>query len=149
MTHVRQSLRSAVVAACTGLAATGSRVYTARVYAQPVSDLPALWINTPSEDAVIDDLGLPGTVRRDVTVEVRGLAAGSSMAATLDTIAEQVETAIGSSVTVGGVVVPMRYAGCIVDYSFGDDAEQPVGSITLTFTATLFTAANAPGTLTQ
>ncbi len=146
MTHIRQTLRSAVVTAVTGLTTTGSRVYTARVYPAQSAELPCLVVNTISEDAVPQDIGLPGIVERRVSVEVLGMARDTStMAATLDVIAEEVETALGAGVSIGGKTVELAYEGASIQFS--GEVDQPVGTISMRFSTTLYTTSNAPGTL--
>lgn len=145
MTHVRHSLRTAVIAACTGLTATGSRVYTARVYATPETELPCLMVNTIDEAAEPQGLALPDILQRVVTVEVVGLARDTAtLADTLDAIAEQVETALGAGVTVSGASIALDYEGAEIRF---EQLDQPIGTVTLRFRAQLFTLANAPGTL--
>ena len=146
MTHVRQTLRAAVVTACTGLAATGSRVYASRVYPLQEAELPCLLVTTPAESSDPQDIGLPGIVSREVTVEVAGIArATSALADTLDAIAEQVETALGAGVSVAGQSIELSYGGMVADLAA--DIDQPTGRIALRFAATLYTQSNAPGTL--
>lgn len=146
MTHVRQSLRSAVVTAVTGLTTTGSRVYTAKVYPAQSTEMPCLQVNTTLEEAVPQDINLPGIVERRVTVEVVGMARDTAtLADTLDTIAGEVETALGSGVSVSGTTIELAYQGA--DIIFSGELDQPVGTVSLRFAATLYTTSNAPGTL--
>ena len=146
MTHVRQSLRSAVVTAVTGLTTTGSRVYTAKVYPVQATEMPCLQVNTTAEDANPQDITLPGIVERRVTVEVVGMARDTStLANTLDTIAEEVEAALGAGVSVSGKTIEMAYEGA--DVIFSGELDQPVGTVSMRFAATLYTTSNAPGTL--
>lgn len=142
--HARQQLRDAVVTAVTGLAITGSRVYTARVYPAQDSELPHLEVNTVDESA--SDVLLDGSIERQVTLEITARArATAALANTLDAIAEQVETTLGASINVNGKDVDLAYTGASIQFS--GDADQPIGTASLTYRATLYTAANAPGTL--
>ncbi len=148
MTHVRQSLRTALVAALTGLGATGSRVYAARTRALDLTAGATLEVEATGEDATIESIHPAALVERVVQVVVTGRARDNATPAdTLDTIAEQVETALGSSITVGGKPVPLAYQGC--DIEFSGDGDQVIGRIGLRYAATLYTAANAPGTLSN
>lgn len=148
MTHVRQSLRAAVVAAVTGLPTTGARVRTGRVYPLQEADLPGLEVNTVAEEAEPQSLSFSGVLARAVTVEVVGRArATAAIADVLDAIAEEVEGALAGAVTVSGVQVALDYAGA--DIQFSGEVDQPVGAVALRFTAQLFTLASAPGTLVQ
>lgn len=144
--HVRQQLRDAIVTAVTGLATTGARVYTARVYPAQDSELPQLEVNTVDEEADPVSIHGPAVIERIVSIEVTARArATSALAATLDTIAEQVETALGSAVTVSSKSIALNYLGASIQFS--GDADQPIGAAVLRYQAVLYTAANAPGTL--
>ena len=148
MTHVRQSLRSAVVSAVTGLTTTGARVYTAKVYPAQDSELPCLMVNTISEAVTQQDIGLPGIIERRVTVEVVGVVKlTSSLANALDAISEEVETVLGSGVSVSGKTIELAYESA--DIQFSGDTDQPVGTVSMRFAAILYTSSNAPGTLVQ
>lgn len=142
--HARQQLRDAIVAAVTGLALTGARVFTARVYPAQESELPLLEVNTVDEAAEV--VSLENALQRNVIVEVTARARGTSgLANTLDTIAEQVEAVLGPVIVVSGVEVEIVYLDASIQFS--GEADQPIGSAVIRFRATLYTAANAPGTL--
>ncbi len=148
MTHARQQLRDAVVTAVTGLATTGTSVFTGRVYPMQESELPALVVNTIAESAEPQTLDFDTVVLRTVTVEIRGHArATADLADVLDGIAEEVETALAGMVTVGGTSVALEYAGAQIDFS--GDVDQPVGWVAMRWTAQLYTLSSAPGTLVQ
>jgi hypothetical protein len=144
MSHARRQLRDAVVAA-----GTGARVYTGRVYPLAEAELPSLVVNTVSEEAEPVSLDLDtAIVQRQVEIEVVAtVRATAALADALDAVAEDVETALAGSVTVGSIAVPLAYAGC--DIEFSGEADQPIGRASLRYTATLYTLANAPGTLVQ
>jgi hypothetical protein len=144
--HARQQLRDAIVTAVTGLATTGARVYTARVYPAQDTELPHLEVNTVDEEAQPVSLHGPGLVERIVSIEITARARATSvLAGTLDDIAEQVETALSGAITVSSKSVPLSYQGASIQFS--GDADQPIGAATLRYQATLYTASNAPGTL--
>jgi len=145
--HVRKQVRDAVATAVTGLATTGSRVHGYRVYAlEGSADLPALSVYIDREDGEDITIHAGGTRERVLSVHVRGLAAAASAVEdTLDTIAKEVETALASGVVVGSRTVPLRYAGCDIEWEAGD---RPFGAIDLRFTATIHNTASAPDSLT-
>ena len=148
MAHVRDQLVAAVVARLTGLATTGARVYAERpeAYALQESDLPCLLVYDDGEQAV--DLVLATRiVERTVALRVEGVAkAASGLSATLRTICSEVETALGSAVTVDGRAVDVFYRRT---EAIAPDAEsdRPVGRVVLSFEAQLATAAAAPDAL--
>jgi len=145
--HVRKQLRDAVAAAVTSLTTTGARVYGYRVYAiQPGTELPALSVYIPDEDAEHITIHAPATVERRPTIHIRGFAsATSAVEDTLDIIAKEVETALASGVVIGSKTIRLQYLGGDIEWAEGD---KPYGAIDLRFTATIFNSANAPDALT-
>jgi hypothetical protein len=145
MSHVRQQIREAVVAALTGLATTGSRVHASRLRPQGDAGLPCLLVTTESEEVV--ETSILGLQRRELVVQVRGYAkATGALDDTLDTIAAEVETALGADVTLGGLAKgSLLLAG--IDIDFDDALDKPVGVVVLQFKAGYYTVAGAPGVL--
>lgn len=141
MAHARQSIREAVATAVTGLATTGTRVFQSR--ALPQDALPCLLVTT-NDESVQADLG--AVLTRELEIRVAGYAkAASNLEDTLDTIAEEVETAVQGAGALGGLVdAPPVLTGIRTD--FDDSLEQPVGEVVLTFRCIYFTNAGAPGT---
>lgn len=141
MAHARRSIREAVATAVTGLATTGSRVFQSRMREQET--LPCLLVVTDSE--VVD--ATVGTIQqRELEIRITGLAqTASNVDDTLDAIAEEVETAVQSAGTLGGLVsaAPVLTG---IRTAFDDSLQQPVGEIELSFRCTYFTHAGAPGT---
>lgn len=141
MAHVRQAIREAVAAAVTGLASTGSRVFQSRMREQ--EDLPCLLVTTNAEEVTREDLD--AIEQRDIEVEILGVAkAAANVDDTLDTIASEVETAIGANNTLGNRVKRMHLTALRPE--FDDELEQPVGLIRLTYRCTYYTNAGVPGT---
>lgn len=141
MAHARTAIRAAFAAAVTGLTSTGSRVFKSRMRAQDA--LPCLLVTTGDEQiarADMDDLE-----ERELDVEVLGVAkAAADVDDALDTIAAEVETAIGPDNTLGGLVKRLHLVGLRPE--FDDELEQPVGLVRLTYRCTYFTNAGVPGT---
>jgi hypothetical protein len=71
----------------------------------------------------------------------------SALANTLDTISEEVETALGGGVLLGSVPIALDYVGA--DVQFSGELDQPIGTVAMRFTALVYTLSNAPGTLVQ
>lgn len=144
--HVRQQLREAVATACTGLVTTGTRVFQNRVRPLAAADLPGLVITTPGDAATVASVHNPPLLERVTQVVVAGYAAATAdVDDTLDQIAKEVETALAAGVVLGSKTVDLVYTGGEID--FDGEADKPRGRIELRFTATLFTAANAPDVL--
>jgi hypothetical protein len=145
--HVRRQLRDAVVTRLTGLATTGANVYAHRAYPLERAKLPALRVYTVSETVEIVTIHAPMVQDRNVEVRVEGVeaAAEADLDDTLDQIAKEVETALSAALTVGGKPVTLAYTGCEIELD--DEAAKPHGIVTLSYTARLFTASNAPDVL--
>lgn len=142
--HARQQIREAIAAAVTGLASTGNRVYQSRLYALRDPDLPCLLVNTDDEDIAPLTLHGPAQLERDLQVQVRGVAkVAANLDDTLDTLAAEVETALGNT-TLSGLVRTLTLESIRVE--FDDGLDKPVGVIALGYRASYFTVANAPTT---
>lgn len=146
MSHGRQQIRDQVKTTLTGLATTGANVFTNRVYRFDEAELPALYVHTPAEDSEVGQMGPTPTLHRTLTIEVEGYAADSSaIADTLDTIAAEVEAAIGADTTLGGRV--MWIAPVRTEINFTGDGEAVTGSVRITFEAVYVTTVADPETL--
>lgn len=148
--HARQAIREAAAALLTGLTTTGSRVHQSRLPYATLDDtlLPALLVVTGGEsggDMTTDDAAIQ---RRPCDLIVSGLAKPSAnLDDVLDTIAAEVETALGKAITVTGKSIRIEGPPVIPEPTLDDSLERPVGRIDLTFRLIYFTAAGAPGTL--
>ena len=135
MPHARQTIRETAATLLTGLTTTGARVFQSRMV--PQDSLPCLLITTEEEQ--IDPGAFEKQLDRRLTIRVIGLAkASATLDDTLDTIAAEVETALGSDI---------RYELTAIAVDFDESLEKPVGRITLDFGYRYFTTAGAPGTL--
>lgn len=135
MAHARQTIRESAATLLTGLTSTGSRVFQSRIV--PQTTLPCLLVMTDAEEIA------PGAfekqLERRLTLTVVGVAkAGSTLDDNLDTIAAEVETALGSD---------YRYELTGIDVDFDETLEKPAGRIVLTYAYRYFTNAGAPGTV--
>lgn len=143
--HARQSIRDQVVATLTGLTTTGARVYTSRVYNTRQEDLPCLLVYT-LEDEVSESvtIGYPRIVDRDMllAVEVR-VQAVADFDDLVDTICEEVETALAADVTVGGNARDLMHNSTQI--SFTADGSRPFGSALMSFNIRYRIRETAPG----
>ncbi|TAK50238.1 MAG: hypothetical protein EPO23_03260 [Xanthobacteraceae bacterium] len=102
MTHVRSQIRAAVVAALSGLATTGARVYPGRTRSLGEDHEPTLLIYTTDERAEIDAMG--GILLRRLTLVVDAqVVASGPPDDTLDQIAAEVEPAMILNPSLGGL----------------------------------------------
>lgn len=148
MSHVRQRIREAFTTTITGLTTTGTNVFASRVWAVSDTNLPALLIHTDEETIEVLTVHGPAALQRTLTVRIEGIArATADLDDTLDTICSEVETAINateSASTAGDLLdSPIRLVSITVEY---ERAERPVGRITMSWSGTYTTAANAPDT---
>jgi hypothetical protein len=142
MTHVRRDIREAVATALTGLATTGARVYQSRIFTLRDADLPCLLINTDDEAITNATLGSQ-ILERQLTVTVRCVAkANANLDDTLDQIIEEVEPVLNGA-TLSGSAKNLQLQG--IGIEMVDTLDKPAGVATLTYTATYYTAGNAPG----
>lgn len=129
--HVRKRIRDAVVTTLTGLTTTGSRVFRSRVYSVEASTLPCLLVYTPSE--IVDlETGTLDAPQRLLNVNVHGIVkATEDLDDDLDQIAKEVETAMRTDITLGGLSHGLDYSGYDTDLT--SEGDQPHGTITLTY----------------
>jgi len=146
MTHARQQIREAAAALLTGLTTTGTRVHQSRLPYVSLGDaeLPALLVVTNDESVEPHTIG--SGLERRLTLTVSGLAkTGTNLDDTLDTIAAEVETAIGAARTLGGKCTDIRLTSLRV--GIDTSLETDVGRVDLEYEVLYFTNAGAPGTL--
>lgn len=141
--HVRQQIREALAAVVTSLATTGARVYQSRVVQLEANELPALLIATNSESIDVLDFVSNPSLERTLTINVTAVAkAVSNLDDTLDQIIKEVEVAVSTSNTLGGLVKDVVLTG--IEIEMNADAEMPTGQAVLTFNANYYTRAQAP-----
>lgn len=141
--HVRQQIREALATVVTGLVTTGAHVYQSRVVQLESSELPALLIATNSESIDVLDFVNNPSLERTLTINVTAVAkAVSNLDDTLDTIIKEVEVAVSTSNTLGGLVKDVVLTG--IEIEMNSDAEMPTGQAVLTFNANYYTRAQAP-----
>jgi len=135
MSHLRQLIRSNIVAAVTGLATTGNRVYQTRIYPLEQSKLPGLCVYTRAETTEYATISPPRRQERTLEVVVEAYASAvSNLDNTLDTIAVQVEEALAADLTRGGYAKDTKVIAFEAD--FDGSGEQPVGVGRLTVQVT-------------
>lgn len=145
MSHVRQQLRERAATTLTGLTTTGSKVYQSRVYPLGAANLPGLLIYTKSEDSEIVTMSGARTLLRNLSLVIEGyVKAVSNYDDTVDTIAKEVETAMGNDVTLNGLAKNSYLESTEIEYD--GEGEKPVAVVSLTYTVEYMTIENAPQT---
>ena len=143
MSHVRQQIRERVGTTLGSLTTTSSRVYQSRVYPLASNNLPGLLIYTKSEESEPATMGSVQLLMRNLTLIIEGyVKAVSNFDDTVDTIASEVEVAMGNDETINGLAknsfldsTEIEYDGC---------GDQPVAVVTLSYTVEYETLKNAP-----
>lgn len=146
--HVRQQIRSAIITQVTGLTTTGTNVFEHRVYPLAEDDLPAIVVSTTSEGSSMATIGGMGTVaslQRNLAISVEGyVKATSDVAQTLDTIAEEIEVALGDDETLGGLVESIELSGTTIEITA--EGDQPVGVVKMDYDVVYRTTTGNPST---
>jgi hypothetical protein len=138
MTHVRKQIRDNVTTAVTGLATTGTNVFQSRVYPNEASKLPCLCVYTLTEEAEVISL-TPPRIGRTLDLVVEGYAkAKTGLDDTLDAIAVEVEEALATDITRGGLAQMTAIQS--TDIGLEGEGEQPIGVIKMTFQVEYVTA---------
>ena len=128
--HVRQQIREYFGTNLNNLTTTGTRVHESRVY--PLDTLPALVIYTKSETSEPLVMHTDRVMQRDLSVVVEAYAKGTSnFDDTIDTICKEVEEAIATDTTLGGLAKDTFLESTEIE--FNAEGEQPMGFVSLTF----------------
>lgn len=145
MAHVRKQIRDDIVTTLTGLTTTGNNVFRTRVYPLESSKLPGLAIYTDSEEIEVQTITAPRTQVRTLTVTVDCYARGvSNFDNVLDTISEEIEEALATDLTRGGLAKDTRVTGFEADFS--GDGDQPIANGKISIEVEYVTVENDVGT---
>ena len=144
MSHLHKQIRDAVETRLTGLATTGSSVFTNRVYSLSDTQLPALRIYTNGDDVV--EGSISGTVVRSLTVVVECCQkAGTTLDDSLDQISLEVEVALASTpLEISGVPLNIIYQSSDIEL---EESDSPTGVKRLSYLVEFVCAYSAPDTI--
>ncbi len=118
----RKDIRERFAERLDGLATTGDRVFTTRVY--PTEQVPALAIYTAQERIGHETLGMLQKRHLQVVVEIYAKATGD-VDDVLDQAQAEVETAlVGTDTTLGGMVTYCAYTGCDEEIEINQQLER-------------------------
>lgn len=138
MSHIRTQIRNAVVSQVSNLETTQDRVFRDRVYNFGEHEYPCLVVACDERPDVVEtERHGPATGRRrlqerEVAVSVTAYDRVDEVQPdVLDDIAEQVEVAMGSDLTLGGLAIDVRLAS--VATSTVADGTGPVGAIRMVY----------------
>ena len=141
------TVRSAIVTAVTGLTTTGSNVYQDEPYPLTATQVPALVVSCWSPSIGFASMDA-STLQVDVDIGVECIAKGASgLAATLDTIATEVQIALAAVTSIGSRAV--KIAPVSIDRPVYElTTDQPVARRLLLYRiAPLFTTSADPTSL--
>lgn len=145
--HIATQLRNAIVAALTGLATTGARVYKNRpgIRVLQASELPALMVYSGGEDvndAAVDGNLLERDMQFHVDLRVKGTDGVDDV---LDQIRKEVEIALAPGVVIGTRTVIIDYSG-MSDPDLDADDQTVIGA-TLQIACKVYTQFDVPDQL--
>jgi len=142
--HLRTQIKDAAIAALGGLTTTGTSVFKGKVHRLEADDLPALLVYMGAEESEADTAVRPRGMDRVFELIVEGHAqaiAAADLEDTLDTIAAEVETALGNN-TLAGLARDLFLISTEADTT--GDGDKPAGMITMTWRARYRTREGAP-----
>jgi hypothetical protein len=146
--HIRKQVRDTAKTALTGLATTGSNVFSGRISPLRDSEMPGLLVYLNFEDGQVD---AGGTMRRDGQLRIEGVArGGDELIDVLDQIAAEVETAIFGDTALAALLMAPPADPPSTRISIDDPAEgaaRRTGSIVVAFPIRYRTPMSDPTTL--
>lgn len=143
MTHARDQIRDAVLAAVTGLTTTKKNAFASRVHPVNDNELPCALVFTRNEVSEPITLSPPRRIQRTLTVMVEGyVKATTGYDDKLDKIAVEVETAIYNNPSLKTLVRDIFLSG--TEIKLLGEAEKPVAVVSMSFTAHYNTPENDP-----
>lgn len=145
MPHAREQIRDAVVTALTDLTTTERNVFRSRIYPMEQAKLPGLAIYTKSDSSEYVTLTPPRTLDRTLVVTVEAyVSANADFDETIDDISAEIETAMYTNRTLGGLARDSQILGVEVDFS--GDGENPVAIAVFTIEIQYVTVEGSPTT---
>lgn len=131
--HVRDQILAALKTTLTGLTTTGARVFADRTDPLAADEVPGLVILQGSESNTYLTMGYPRTVAASLSVQVNAYDARTGAQADArkraNTIAKEVQTAIGVDVDLGGLSQDVRIAGTEFDLDSESDLTNAVAEM--------------------
>lgn len=131
MAHARESIRKAIITACTGLTTTGSNVGGWNIHAIDATDLPWLSVKVTGEalsDSIENEFGDYEVRQLSVSIEARARAL-ADLDDTLDDICAEVETAVMGDSSLAALIKDVQLVG--TSFELDGEGEKPVGLATM------------------
>ena len=140
--HQRKRIRDATKAALVNQTIAGERVATTRKIPWRAKDLPAIGVYSLVEPVDADSAHTAPrelTRRLQLAIEAAIRADSDTIDDDLDAIALEIERAIAADDTLGGTAGDAVLAN--TEFEFGEQGDQEIGVVRLTFAVTYFTHA--------
>lgn len=125
MTHARATIRENFVSLLTGLTTTGSNVFASRIWPLTASQLPGLLIYSEAEESEESSNGRALLRRLTILIDARVKATDGAIDNALDTIAEEIETAVEADPTLSGAALFTILES--TEFEFNNEQSDPVG----------------------
>ena len=146
MTHARDQIRDAVLAAVTGLTTTKKNAFASRVHPVNDNELPCVLVFTREETSEPITMAQPRTMQSTLTVMVEGyVKLTTGYDDKLDKISVEVIKAIYNSTSLRAVVRDIFLSNTAI--TLVGDVEKPVAVVSMSFQAEYQTKENDPETL--
>lgn len=146
MTHARDQIRDAVLAAVTGLTTTKKNAFASRVHPVNDTELPCVLVFTREETSEPITMAQPRTMQSTLTVMVEGyVKLTTGYDDKLDKISVEVIKAIYNSTSLRAVVRDIFLSNTAI--TLVGDVEKPVAVVSMSFQAEYQTKENDPETL--
>lgn len=141
MAHVRKQIRERAATELTGLTTTGSNVFESRARLFQENELPGIRLHTRNE--VSERETTDNQLFRKCELIIEAVAKNvADIEDILDTMAAEIETAIGQSNLNGLAIEAIELIATNTEIS--DEANQPVGTVAMIFTVQYMTIDNLP-----
>ena len=144
MSHARQTIRTAITGALTGLTTTGTNVFTNHVYPFETASLPNVSLYVAHEPETVEDDSEMGVYDlRVLPFMVTGRAkVSANLDNVLDDISAEVETALQGNATLAGYIKDLRLVG--TEVALDPEGEKEVGAINMEWVAVYRVDRTAP-----
>lgn len=152
MPHQRTLIREAAIAALSGRTAAGTRVLDSPIDPHRRGEVPAIGVYTP-EDPVESETDDDAEQEHVLELKIGGwvkAVPGATLAATLDALALEIETAMALDPHLGGTVSKCKLRVTRMGFAEDNGASDPVvGILTMQYVATYYSRAPEPAELDE
>lgn len=131
--HARESIRKAIITACTGLTTTGTNVGGWNIHVIDAATLPWLSVKVTSEalsDSIENEFGEYEVRQMSFDVEVRARAL-TGLEDTLDDACAEIEAAIVGDSSLAALIKDVQLVG--TSFELDGEGEKPVGVATMSW----------------